>query len=346
MKRKLFNKLIFNGTVLALVTAFLVAAGFSLIRHFDHRLFPERPPDPVELQRLVKSWRAAVVGDDARRAILQAQRLTAAEQLRMPKLPCLKLFRQFGLSSVALTSPLGEIDYRRWRDAAELQQLADRIVNSADAALDELFAVVNAEIKPSTLPVPTLTLMEIWRRKSGGPEDRIRLLGGLAAYFGYRMTVVCLTDFSHRPFFALAEFRRNGQTHVADFLYGRLYRNVTVAEMTAPANWHPDLKKALTREKIYFVPVEPVDYRNAEQDLYRRLEPFRGRELPIFPTSAPSARLRDTIRATGADERQIFFWTYPLAGLAKSPLLPKNWRILPPAEEKKSPQLNGEQENR
>lgn len=346
MKRKLFYKLIFNGMVMALVTAFLVAAGFSLIRHFNRRLFPERTPDPVELQRLVKSWRAAVKKDDAKRAILQAQRLTSDESLRMPELSSLKLFRQFGLSSVALTSPLGEIDYRRWRDAAELQQLADRIVNSADAAMDELFAVVNAEIKPSQLPVPTLTIMEIWRQKSGGPEDRIRLLGGLAAYFGYQMTVVCLTDLSHRPFFALAEFRRNGQTQVADFLYGRLYRNVTVAEMKVPANWHPDLKAALSRKKLYFVPVEPADYRNAEQDLSRQLEPFRGRELPIFPTSSPSAQLRDTIQATGADENSVFFWTYPLAGLAKSPLLPISWRIQPPADEKKSPKLNGAQENR
>lgn len=333
MERLNIYKLIINATAVVFALAVLAAAGITMGNRFADLFEAKTEANPQQLKRLIKAWHGSVEKGEEKRAVLLAKRIADPYCVYMPELPYLKLFRQFGLNSMALTSPFGEIDYLRWRDAVELQQLADRIVNSADVSLEELFAVVNAEICPDRTPVATMTIMDIWRKKSGGTEDRIRLLGGLSAYFGYRMTVVYLTDASGRPVYALAEFVKNERTAVADFLYGRLYCNTTVQELTTPNDWPAELKAALTRAKLYFIPAELADYRNVSMSLYQQLGLFPDRAFPLFTVVDPLQVLNLLAEHKKISTRQIFFWTYPLIGAIKSDRLPASWRIrvTPPA---------------
>jgi|GEM_PF-6148931 len=324
MKREQLHKWLINGVAIVFCLALLSAGGMALINRYgsdtDNTISEE------QTNALVKAWRVGMTKDDSKRTVLLAERIVGNPETAMPDVAYLQFFRRLGINSLALTANVNQSDYLHWRDAMELQQLAERIVNSPDVALEELFAVVNAEIRLSEQDAPTYLIADIWRRKSGTPEDRLRLLGGLAAYFGYQMLIVYLPDATGRPFYPLAEFHKNGHTAVADILCSRIYRNVRVAEMTPPDDWHAELKAAIRRPLVYFIPAEFADYRNVTRNLFERLADAKVKNLPVVTVSAPRDFLDFLIKEQGVAPDRIFFWPYPLQGALKSSLFPNSWR--------------------
>jgi len=326
MKREQLHKWLINGIAGVLCLAVLAVVGITLINRYSGESEGARSEDQTRV--LAKAWRDGIAKDDSRRTVLLAERIiSSTDGATMPEVSYLQFFRRYGLSSQALTAASGKPDYQHWRDAIDLQQLAERIVNSPDVALEELFAVVNAEIRLSEQSQPTYLISDIWRRKAGTPEDRIRLLGGLAAYYGYQMLVVYLPDATGKPFYPLAEFTKNGHTVVADVLCSRIYRNVRVAEMQPPDDWHAELKTAIRRPLIYFIPGELADYRQSTRRLVRSLNDNKFKNVPVFSVDNPQELLNTLTRNERIPAAQIFFWPYPIEGAVNSSQLPAEWRF-------------------
>ena len=221
---------------------------------------------------LVTQWMEAVTTGGQDKALLLARRIATVDEGKMPPLSYIKMFSQYGISSRFLTSDFSPVDFTRWRDAIELQTLYERITtNSGDRTLSELFTVVNAEISHSTTAIPTATTIDIWKRRKGGNEDKIRLMAGLAACAGYHAEIIYLLDKKRHPLHLLLELRNNNRKAVVDFKTGTLWTGGGVDSMPVPDNWPLELKNAMGSGKVRMLPREAQDYRDANILLYRRI---------------------------------------------------------------------------
>lgn len=317
-----YRKSIINGVAAVIFAVVFSTALAGFVNEHGKEWFmpavvPDKPSEPQFVQ-----WTKAIAARNDRKALLLAGQIAQISDIELPWPDYIMLFQRFNLAIPALTSDFCSIDLARWRDALAARALHSMLIKEQPNPLAAIFHAVIKQVKPLESPALTHSIMEIWTRRSGMPNDRLRLLAELARFSGYETTVIYLTDVHGKPFYALAELRRGAEYVVADILYERLYQGVPLETMPVPSDWHSEIKMALTRPKIYLVPAELSDYRNAENRLNIALN-----DRHLLP-DAPILRLKKLISLKGpSDASRIYsYWGYPLESALTRPDIPPVWR--------------------
>ncbi|MBN2642821.1 MAG: hypothetical protein JXR78_14300 [Victivallales bacterium] len=302
--------------------------GIDLLRQHGARFFAistSESDSSISLARFARQWMECVKCGDMPRSLLLARRMSGNAHVNLPPLDYLRLFRAVRLSANALNSGFCDMDFLYWKDIAELEKIYNQIVSNPDNALQNIFAVVNHEVKEDNSQTPIATLIDVWNKRSASLNDKVRLIAGLARFAGYHTVLVFPVDERNRPVYMLMEFFRDGEFMTGDPRSGQFYPRYSVENIIVAPDLNVTVKQTLNHRKVYVLVAELCEYRACNQILFRKLKRVN---TGFIAGDDPEKVIGDYMRLKGL--RSISYapyWNYPLAAAASHKNLPVLWKI-------------------
>ncbi len=347
MKKSLTAENLWFSSIAAAVILGII--GISYIRQNPESFFPAEQcgftvKDAIE-------WYNAVESGKETKAILYAAKIVPDDIPSLPDPDYMQLLLNNGLGTLILTSPFNHFDYLRWKDALEINKIVQSYSGNNEL-IPLLFKAVlarknaDADEKSMSFPEifkknadklndkPYVSVIDIWNKGYTSLDELIRLLSAVAYQAGYKVQIIALIDKQWPPKHVVCEFRKNGKSYVADPVYGKIWKDTSVAEFAE----NPDLLKDVWPENIinlserciYMLPAETMDFKAYNRQLYTELKKSKVPFLPLFGEN-PQSRIDVYIQkyADKVEKRYFSYWNFPFHSLMSSLTFPQDWKLTP-----------------
>lgn len=277
----------------------------------------------------IPAWKDAMDSGKSGRAILLAERIVGVEN-NTPEVPepdYMKVAKGYGMSSSILTSPLGNYDFLRWKDALTINKIISDDLKSSQNAF-EILKYLCEKVKyrkPGDNGKTPFTISEIISRGYGSGHEIARIAAELLFNAGFDTAVVTRLTTEGTFLDIIVEARKGENVLSFEPVSGLVAEGVPASQIKSSSGVsHP----SGSIKMLYNIPSEYQDYRAPNRELGELLSKdlFQGRI--IFGTP-PLGRIEKYLLyfPAGKIDGEITYWRYPFHILRFNPDFPKDWLL-------------------
>ena len=327
----------FRVVLLPLVVSAVILGivGISYIRSNPDSLFPVAKPE-ISKKNATK-WYNAVVNGNEKDAILYAATIIPDDVPVLPNPDFIQLLSNNSFGTLIITSPFNHFDYLRWKDAYEIRRIV-RSYEEHDEPLPEIFKDVLTKKKKVSdregqfKDKPYTSIIDIWKDGYTSLDEWMRLFSAISYQSGYEVQVVSFYDETWKLQHMVCEIRKKGKSYLADFIHGRIWNDITVAQLAVNSNpvktvWPENVLSSINR-RVYRLPAEAMDFKLYNMQLSDKLTELGLVDRPRFGKN-PQVRIDKYIEkySNKSEKSPYLYWNFPFISLKSSPYFPKEWRL-------------------